>query len=475
MEESGKTTIPSDMPKTAPQENSTLAPTNGTTGSKPSSNITGKKRKRKFRSWAIILSSVIIVGAGVWYFFLRSEGDAPPFIRFAVADNGDITKSVTATGSLAATTTVQVGSQVSGRIKALHADFNTHVKKGDLVAEIDPTFFEAAVEQAEANYAKATSDLEIAQRNADRNKNLFSKSLIAQADLDQTDNILADAKSNVKQQKASLDQAKVNLSYTKIMAPISGIVTQRSVDVGQTVAASLSAPVLFIIAEDLKYMEVDANVDEADVGQVRDSEDVTFTVDAFPGEKFHGTVKMVRLNPIVTSNVVTYTVVITAPNPNEKLFPGMTATVSIVNASVQNVLRVPVAATRFTPPGLEASAAKPAGMGDTSKMKMKGDSSKTRQRPARSEFSTIYRRAANQKPNAITPELEPIKVKTGISDGMLSEIVWSEKPINPGDSIAVGAIVASKAAANAPGSNPFGTAPRPGGGGGPGGGAGRGR
>ena len=464
MEEITKATPQAIIPKKADTNGSSEGAASGKTKSSASAleiSIT-KRRKKKIKNWSIIAIIIVIAIFGVWFFFLKGEAAQATFIRFSAIDKGDIVKSVTATGTLQATTTVQVGAQVSGRIQALHADFNTRVKKGDLVAELDPTFFEAAVNSAQANLAKAKSDMEIAQRNADRNKDLFAKNLVAKAEYDVTENALADAKSNVKQQQSSLDQAEVNLSYTKIHAPISGIVTQRSVDVGQTVAASLSAPVLFIIAEDLTEMEVQANVDEADIGQVKQGENVSFTVDAFPGEKFHGIVKMVRLNPVVQSNVVTYTVVITAPNPEEKLFPGMTATVSIVNSSAENVLRVPVAATRFTPPDMENPM--PKAPRDTGIAKNKPDSSRMRQRGMRNEFATIYRKAAKQKPNAETPEMEPVKIKTGITDGMLMEITWSDKPLNPGDSIAVGSITPSKAAANAPGANPFG-APRPGGGG----------
>jgi HlyD family secretion protein len=434
--------------------------------SKQTALIIQKKRKKRVKNWITIAIIAAVAGLGVWYFFFRGEASQIPFIRFAVMDKGDIVKSVSATGTLQATTTVQVGSQVSGTIKALHADFNTRVKKGDLVAELDPTFYEAAVKSAEANYAKAVSDQQIAGRNEERNKKLFTQNLIAQSDYDITETALADAKATVQQLKASLDQANVNLSYTKIHAPISGIVTQRSVDVGQTVAASLSAPVLFIIAEDLTEMEVDANVDEADIGQVKQGEDVTFTVDAFPGEKFHGTVKMVRLNPVIQQNVVTYTVVISAQNKEEKLFPGMTATVTIVNASVQDVIRVPTAATRFTPPNMDNTAIQPTGrMANRDSSQGKKDSSIVGRPRIQSNTAIIYRRSSKQVKPGDVPELEPIQIKTGISDGMLTEVLSSVPGLNPGDSIAVGIVMPSKGpAANAPGTNPFGTAPRPGGG-----------
>jgi HlyD family secretion protein len=279
-----------------------------------------------------------------------------------------------------------------------------------------------------------------------------------------TETALADAKATLQQLQASLDQANVNLSYTKIHAPISGVVTQRSVDVGQTVAASLNAPVLFIIAQDLTEMEVDANVDEADIGQVKDGEEVSFTVDAFPGEKFHGTVTMVRLNPIIQQNVVTYTVVISAQNKEEKLFPGMTATVTITNASVQDVIRIPSAALRFTPP---TEGPVPSTTTQTSRPQGQGGAGQSRDKTVtRMASGTIYRRVNAPVKSGEMPKLEPIKVQLGITDGLNTEVRSSDKPLNAGDSIAIGSIIPSKpgGAANAPGANPFGT---------PGGGRGR--
>ena len=430
-----------------------------------------RRKKTKNLIYAVLILAVI--GLAVWYFFFRAEAAQIPFIRFTPLDKGDITKSVTATGTLQATKTVQVGSQVSGTIKALHADFNTRVTKGQLVAELDPTFYNASVKAATANHARAKADLDNATRNEVRAKQLFTQNLISKADYDISETALADAKATVQQMQASLDQANVNLSYTKIHAPISGVVTQRSVDVGQTVAASLNAPVLFIIAEDLTEMEVQANVDEADIGQVKQGEDVSFTVDAFSGEKFHGIVKLVRLNPVIQSNVVTYTVIISAQNKEEKLFPGMTATVTITNSAVQNATRVPTAATRFTPPYADnapASQSSKSASHDTTKSK--GDSSRIGKVRGNSNSAIIYRRSNKPVKPGEMPELEAIKIKTGISDGMFTEVLSSDLPLNVGDSIAVGSIIPTSKtpSANGPGANPFGTQPRPGGGGPSGGG-----
>ncbi len=431
-----------------------------------------RRKKNKGLIYAVLILAV--GGIVVWYFFFRGEAAQIPFIRFTALDKGDIVKSVTATGTLQATKTVQVGSQVSGTIKSLHADFNTRVTKGQLVAELDPTFYDASVKAATANHARAKADLDNAARNEVRAKQLFTQNLISKADYDISETALADAKATVQQMQASLDQANVNLSYTKIHAPISGVVTQRSVDVGQTVAASLNAPVLFIIAEDLTEMEVQANVDEADIGQVKQGEDVSFTVDAFSGEKFHGMVKLVRLNPVIQSNVVTYTVIISAQNKEEKLFPGMTATVTITNSAVQNATRVPTSATRFTPPYSDnapvTQSSKPTSHDTT---KPKGDSYRIEKGRGNSNSAIIYRRSNKTVKPGEMPELEAIRIKTGISDGMFTEVLSSDSPLNVGDSIAVGSIMPSgkTPSTNAPGANPFGTQPRPGGGGPGGGGA----
>jgi HlyD family secretion protein len=428
-----------------------------------------KVRRKKSKKWLYAIAALVVVGVASWFLFFKGEAAQVTIIRFAAVDKGDIVKSVTATGTLQATTTVQVGSQVSGTIKALHADFNTRVKKGDLIAELDPTFIQASVKAATANYEKSVADMEIAKRNAARSKDLLDKNLISKAEYDQSETTYLTSQASVKQTKAALDQANVNLSYTQIHAPISGVVTQRSVDVGQTVAASLNAPVLFIIAEDLREMEVQANVDEADIGQVKQNENVSFTVDAFPGEKFNGMVKMVRLNPVVQQNVVTYTVIISAQNPEEKLFPGMTATVAIVNASAENVIRIPSAAMRFIPPNMDNSAGpkSPRTFNRDSLRAKGGDSTRSRRGGGGGDFAIIYKKSTAPNQNPENPTMEPVRIKAGISDGMFSQVLWSDKPLTPGDSIAVGSITPSKTGTpNMPGTNPFGTSPRPGGGGG---------
>ncbi len=288
------------------------------------------------------------------------KGDAPAY-RTEPVTRGDIEQAVTATGTVNAVTTVQVGTQVSGTIKTLYVDFNSRVKKGQLIAQIDPSTFESQVQQAQANLLSAQANLEKAQtafandkKTFERNKELFSKNLIAQSDLDtaetayQTDKAMVDsAKAQIEQAKASLDYAKQNLAYTKIVSPVEGVVISRNVDVGQTVAASFQTPTLFTIAQDLTKMQIDTNVAESDIGLVKVGQEVEFTVDAFPDTTFKGKVWQIRQAPITVQNVVTYDVVIQVNNKDFKLMPGMTANVSIIIQLKKDVIRITNAALRF--------------------------------------------------------------------------------------------------------------------------------
>lgn len=291
--------------------------------------------------------AIVLLSLLVWRWTARSEKIE---YRFDKIDRGDIAVTISATGTLNAVRTVQVGSQVSGTIAKLYVDFNAVVKEGQLVAQLDPTFLQASVNEQRANVDRARAQKGDAERNLNRTKELYSKSLVSQVDLDAATTNLEAAKATLAQGEAALQRAVVNLQYATIRAPISGVVISRSVDVGQTVAASLSAPTLFTIANDLRNMQVQANVDEADIGNVKIGQDVSFRVDSYPDREFHGTVSQVRLAPVVTQNVVTYTVIIDVNNPDQKLMPGMTATVSIQVDSREGVLRVPIQATRFTPP-----------------------------------------------------------------------------------------------------------------------------
>jgi len=316
------------------------------------------------------IAILMIVALGIVAFFtLRHKEDALKF-RTEKVVRGDIEAAVTATGTLNAVTTVLVGTQVSGTIKNIHADFNSPVKKGELIAEIDPAAFEAQAEQARANLLTARANLEKSvvaltdtERTMNRSKELFSKDFVARSELDTAETNYATAKAQVSASKAQVAQAEAalkaaetNLRYTRILSPVDGVVVSRSVDVGQTVAASFQTPTLFTIAQDLTKMQINTNVDEADIGRIKNSQDVEFTVDAYPETLFKGSVSQIRIAPIIVQNVVTYDVVIRVDNPEQKLKPGMTANVSILVAGKRDILKVPNTALRFRPPETDKPA-----------------------------------------------------------------------------------------------------------------------
>jgi HlyD family secretion protein len=308
---------------------------------------------------AAIISAVIILLAVTGYILFRGKGNEPKF-RTEKVTRGDIVMAVSSTGTVNPVTTVLVGTQVSGTIKEIYVDFNSPVK-GQLIARIDPALFEAQVNQARANLFSAKANLEKAEatlvdakRTMDRNKELFSKNLVARSELDTAETnhetskaTVSAAKAQVAQTEAALSLAETNLYYTKIVSPVEGIVVSRNVDVGQTVAASFQTPTLFSIAQDLTKMQIDANVDESDIGNIKVGQDVGFIVDAYPDITFKGSVWQVRNAPITVENVVTYDVVIQVSNPDLKLKPGMTANVSIIVAIKKDVLKIPNAALRF--------------------------------------------------------------------------------------------------------------------------------
>ncbi len=331
--------------------------------------------KSKRTMWLLIAGGVVVIAA-VAFLALGSSSEKIVY-RFDKVDRGDVEVTITATGTLSADTTVQVGSQVSGTIAKLYADFNTVVRRGQLLAQLDPTSLQASVNDMKAQQDRAQATLNDAERTLRRTKDLFAKNLVAQSDYDAALTAEETAKAGVESAKAQYDRAVINLRYATITSPISGVVISRNVDVGQTVAASLQAPTLYAIANDLRKMQVQAAIDEADIGNVRQGQDVTFHVDAYPDQDFHGTVAQVRLQPTITQNVVNYTVIIDVANPDLKLMPGMTATVSIMVEGRHDVIRVPVLATRFVPPGAEretmqAGEPKPASA-DTNAHRAPGD------------------------------------------------------------------------------------------------------
>jgi HlyD family secretion protein len=319
--------------------------------------FTSMKRKT-LGLMTLIVAATISVGA-----YYSRHADITPVLTTEAVTRGNIVSAISATGTLQAVTTVQVGSQVSGSVESLRADFNQLVKKGEIIATLNQSDYANALAQARAALVSAEADadrLRVAQSAADvalvRARELAAKDLLPAADLQTADTASRSAAAQVlgadaktKQARSAVQTAQVNLAKTVIESPIDGVVISRNVDVGQTVAASLSAPTLFIIAADLSRLQVNANIDESDVGNVRTGQAVTFRVDAYPAETFRGTVSQVRLNPTTVQNVVTYAAIIDAPNPGIKLKPGMTATVNIEVTRRDNVLRIPSAALRFKP------------------------------------------------------------------------------------------------------------------------------
>ncbi len=308
---------------------------------------------------------LLVIGVVLFALFGRNMFGSKESVIYetAVIERRDIASYVTAIGTVSAVTTVEVGTQVSGTIKEIYVDYNSAVKKGQMIALIDPTTFEAQVEQAKANLMqakaalqKAKATFEDAQRNLNRQKMLWDRDLIARSDLDsaQTNYDLAvagvsEAEANVYQAQAALKRAETDLGYTRIYSPVDGIVVSRDVDAGQTVAASFQTPTLFTIAQDLTKMQIETNVDEADIGEVKEGLSVTFTVDAYPDTVFSGIIKQVRIASSVVENVVTYPVIIDVANPDLMLKPGMTANVTIITDKKEDVLAVPSAALRYRP------------------------------------------------------------------------------------------------------------------------------
>jgi len=324
------------------------------------------------RSWkvAVVAGMVLAAASGAYLYWTRAARTADDGYVTEPVDRGTVASTVTATGTVNPVTTVQVGTYVSGPIQALFADYNSPVTKGQRVAKIDPAPFQvkvlsadAALANARAKVLKSRADLELRRLTLERNTELRRRDLIAQneldaarSDYDQAAAQLALDQAAVQQAQASLQEARINLAYTDILSPVDGVVVSRNVDVGQTVAASFQTPTLFLIAQDLTKMQVDTNVSESDIGEVRVDEPATFSVDAFPGEVFHGTVVQVRNAPTTVQNVVTYDVVVGVDNPELKLKPGMTATVSITTAQRDDVVRIPVRALRFNPERKKAEA-----------------------------------------------------------------------------------------------------------------------
>lgn len=304
-----------------------------------------KKKKTKIG----IGIGAALAGIALVYVMMAAKTTEQLTAEFVPATKGDVTTTVTATGTIQPVEQVDVGTQVSGVVEKIYVDYNSEVTQGQLIAELDKTNLRATLAQQQAAYDNAINDRDYKQNIYDRQKTLYDSQVISKSDYDDAVYELNDAKNTAVERLSDLQKAKTNLSYANIYSPIDGVVLSRDVDEGQTVAASLSTPTLFTIAKDLKQMQVEADVDEADIGQVREGQRVSFTVDAYQGEEFAGEVTQVRLNPTTTSNVVTYTVVVKADNPDLKLKPGLTATIAIYTVELKDVLTIEAKAVNFKP------------------------------------------------------------------------------------------------------------------------------
>jgi HlyD family secretion protein len=298
----------------------------------------------------VFSSLIVLVLAAIAYYLFVGNREKKYDFRFETVTTGDLTVYVTATGTINPVTTVDVGTQVSGIVAKLYADFNSVVKKGQVIAQIDSTFLVQAVKDAEANYDRAKAQFDESRRNLTRVETLLVRGLESQLNYDVALTSFQSNTASMKSAQATIDRAKINLAYATIYAPISGVVINRAVNIGQTVAASFSSPTLYTIANDLSRMQVLTTVDESDIGRISIGQEATFTVDSYPEETFRGTVSQVRLAPVTVQNVVNYTVVIAVNNDQLKLMPGMTANVRVLVASAQDVLKIPNMALRFQPP-----------------------------------------------------------------------------------------------------------------------------
>ena len=411
-----------------------------------------------------ILTLIVIAGATFWYF--NRDGGEQTHYRFVGVEQGNLESTVSATGTLSAVSTVEVGTQVSGQVAQIAVDYNDRVKKGKLIARIDPTLQEQAVRAAEADLERSQAELVQREREYTRNEQLYQRKVLTESEFNTVEYNLAVAQANLKAAQVSLERAQQNLAYTYIYAPVDGVVIERNVDVGQTVAASLSAPTLFLIAEDLSKMEILVSVDESDIGQIEAGQTVRFTVQAYPDETFYGAVRQVRLQSSTEENVVNYTVVVDVDNADGTLLPGMTATVDFLIETATDVLKVANAALRFRPTeemvaGLrerrgQQQAARPDTVRNVA-LQERGD----RSRPADGQRSPDITGLWHLNDDG---NLAVMSVRTGITDGQSTEI--QGPGLEPGMQIIAGV---SQSNSQSSASNPFQTTqqgsgpPRPGG------------
>jgi HlyD family secretion protein len=413
----------------------------------------------KMRVTAAVLAATTL--GGVLWFYHRADAGTTPSYRLGKVERASVKATVSATGTLGAVRTVEVGTQVSGQIAALYVDYNSHVKKGQLIARIDPILQEAAVQDAQAGLARANAVVTQTQLEFDRSKKLHDQQIATDAEFNVAQSNYAQARASLTSAQINLQRARQNLAYTNIYSPIDGEVVERAMDVGQTVAASLSAPKLFVIANDLSRMQILASVDESDIGKIVAGQPVTFTVQSFPDRQFTGSVEQVRLNATTLNNVVSYTAVVSVSNEDGKLLPGMTASVKLVTASADDVLTVPSTALRFTPPeGAKVNEpvrkARPAGDSTAASSAVAsappaggngggfqgggfpggpgGNNAPRRPRPAGSQPGSMARLWTVDTEGTLTPHF----VKLGISDGQKTQI--TSRDLQLGSSVVIGAM-----------------------------------
>ncbi len=395
------------------------------------------KKKRKIG--LIILGIIVVAIAAILIVKAKKSANKELVIRTHVVAEYTVENTVTATGTIEPVETVEVGTQVSGKVEKIYVDFNDVVKKGQLMAELDKQTLNQSLSRAKASLTSAESQLNYAKLTYERTKQLYEANAATLAAYQEAQNAYTQAQMSKRNAQAAYDQAMVDLGYAEIYSPIDGIVLDRAVEVGQTVAASFSTPTLFTLANDLTKMQVEADVDEADIGQVKMGQRVTFTVDAYMDDVFEGTVNQIRMKPTTTSNVVTYTVIIDAPNPDQKLFPGMTASVTIVTEE-QTGLAVPAEAFNFTPDEqvLKAirKAEKPEGQRPESPKMQEGEPT--------GDHTVVWLKRGD--------DMMPRPVKTGMSDGAYKII---EQGVQAGDSVVLSAQFVTKEKEVKKGENPF--------------------
>lgn len=399
--------------------------------------------KKKTRIWLIIVGVVIVAIAAFLITKASNSAKKELVIRTHVVNEYTVENTVTATGTIEPVETVEVGTQVSGKVEKIYVDFNDEVKKGDLLAELDKLTLNQNVSRAKASLTSAESQLNYAKLTYERTKQLYESNAATLAAYQEAQNSYTQAQMSKKNAQAAYDQAKVDLAYAEIYSPIDGIVLDRAVEVGQTVAASFSTPTLFTLANDLTKMQVEADVDEADIGQVKVGQRVTFTVDAYMDDVFGGTVNQIRMKPTTTSNVVTYTVIIDAPNPDQKLFPGMTASVTIVTEE-QTGLAVPAEAFNFTPDEQVLKAIRKADKPDGQRPELPQGERPQMEDNTATSHTTVWLKKGN--------DMMPRPVKVGMSDGAYKII---EQGVQAGDSVVLSAQYVVKEKTKKTGENPF--------------------